>query len=368
MTLIAKTTRQHIPFLVADILFTSEEGKDIPVPIDTGDVKDYIKTMQYKPHQYAQKLHIINPDVCIAMAGDYEEMKAFVSEFRKEIGKHDQIETSIVDNILLKLEKKVPLTISSFIICVARRENNTIKYFELSHPKDKFVTDYSNTFERITASGSGAVDFIEFHQDEGKYNPAISGLDATCMLNIEMLARMMANDIATLEFFHNNWGCGFESIYCANQGFKKIENIAYLYLTANKDSDGNLTKIRPQKVFHIKYEDENMIYSCLNIDNFITTEDNTHVHFFNTNTINNVYVIEPIDAEKTGSIDVKDYSFNTEIIAVGMALESPEQEFDIDGAFLLRNGNSIGYNPNGITLISLEKALIGRMLIKHKQE
>jgi len=81
MTLIATTKNFGHPFLVGDILLTSEDEKiSINLPTNTIDINKYMEFPNGAPVGFCQKIYIIKKNVCVALAGRLNEMTLFLEE------------------------------------------------------------------------------------------------------------------------------------------------------------------------------------------------------------------------------------------------------------------------------------------------
>jgi hypothetical protein len=363
MTLIAKTKRQNVPVLIGDILLTSEKGvENLPIPVNMGHLGKFLSTFQLKPHEYSQKLHIITPNLCVGVAGKYGEIREFIREMRQQCNYYTKIDKSTIEKILDDLDYKKLLQDSAFIISLAESEETQIKWSSLFHPSSIFKTGTSEQFEEIVAVGTGAEKFLEFYQKVKAPCLPDTGLEGVLIYNLQILAKLLAADAAAFYNIQHAWGAGFEIAYFGKSGFEKLDNIAYVLFIATKDESGKILSFGPRKVLHLKYEGENLIYSCLDLSNIAEHRDGEEVHYIIKNTKNEVFVIQPIDNITTSEIIVHDYNFRTEIIALAVIIELAPGTFRVSGAFVNKKGNSVVYNSNGLTLISLNCSIVDEMV------
>jgi hypothetical protein len=98
MTLIASTFSEELPFLLGDILFSSQDNIiDFITPTQIHSYSIPGDNLKFKPSELSQKIYILNDNLAIALAGNKYEMKTLLCQLKSRISYFNYISKEIID-------------------------------------------------------------------------------------------------------------------------------------------------------------------------------------------------------------------------------------------------------------------------------
>lgn len=322
MTLIACTSNFKKPFLIGDLLITSNSvDKSIQLPTNAIDINKYLQPK----HTYAigllQKIYIVKSNVCVALAGDVYEMTEFLKEFTNRCSYFDiitekEIRAFIKDYDILQLFAN-----SAFFIMLMSSEGNQIVAQEFCYPAEKWNSVQSDLFEEAFACGSGRDDFL-YQISEKPYSSDATfekgNIYRAIALNHGLIAKLLATERISLHTLNKNWGGGFETICFDGNKFIKVDQVAYITSYAEFDADGNTGLPFPQLIIYYEYYKDVLFMSSIEIQKWSVQESEENLILISSQYKANMHIAPRIDLPKGSTIEPPPaFSFQTQRISFG---------------------------------------------------
>ena len=176
MSLIASTLNYQMPFLMSDLLWSSENSiETVRFPTNIFDPSKYLPVDQKnKPVKLGQKMYFIKDKICIVFAGLSDEILIFLTLIKQTFEDYNEITKEDIHNFLDKYKLDRNFKDSAFFIThVKNTSKNSIEVTQFYSPPEtnnvntiEFNTDescwnimYDYNYETVSACGSGARDF-----------------------------------------------------------------------------------------------------------------------------------------------------------------------------------------------------------------
>ena len=289
---------------------------------------------------------MISKNTAIAFVGDLRQMKNFYSEL---------VHLSKFYN-----GKLTPETIKSFMGNYLPEEFEKAACLILNASEDpngtlvvnrfivgKWMEDHSVYLDDIVIAGSGKRSFLEQVSAEVFFNSEAENKKTfnNFIKNICTIAELLAKEWSNLETIENLWGAAYEMILHTEQGFEKLDDIAYLISMSVYKPGGNNAIPTPKILLYHKYYDNILVITAVLLGNsvvsyvdgqtLITCEEH-NVKYFPVGTILN----EPL-ANLESQMQK---SFKTNQVAIAYFLTLPDQT----------NFHPIFYNPNTDLIVQFE--------------
>ncbi|RAJ80085.1 hypothetical protein CLV59_105192 [Chitinophaga dinghuensis] len=359
MTLIASTRHNNYPFLIGDILFTSENGNAyLSLPTALGDIQPIIKELKFKPAGYWQKVYIIKPNLAIGMSGLAIEMSNLLKELRLKCNYYDDLTLEDVERILNDYDDTL-FAESTLIACYIEKNKHGNRVMLLPYPNnDRCIQRTSNLFKTIISCGSGAIEFCNQAAVKANFTTMYPDSPLSAITaNITFLARLLAAEMSTLQTIRNFWGAGFEMIYFDGKGFNKFENLAYVIFTAFYDKD--IKRIKPALVLHYHYHNDILYYSSIKIGGYTMTENVNEILYtsIQQNFSYTLYHVLPLDFHPNDKIELDNKSFTTDKIAWCYSITSQDNSIFLPSAYTEGGGIKVEFNEGADLVISMRKDL-----------
>jgi hypothetical protein len=232
MTLIVGTIHKSFPVLMGDILVTTENIKEsknnmmLPTYFG-GDQNELFKGSNRIPVELNQKVYIITPKLCLALAGNLWYLKMFLEGVRDRF-KYLDVTPDNVKSLCDEFDKEF-LSQINFIFFGNYLKGTKRHFFYYGSNVNKEINhDY---FGFCSAAGSGATSFL---QEVNSYRNIIyepSGhkpLEALST-NIYLITKFLLKEKVSTMSIEEGWGCGFEVVCYNGESFYKVDNITYIY-------------------------------------------------------------------------------------------------------------------------------------------
>lgn len=371
MTLIAHTIHCGVPFIIADILFTSPTGDDsMTIPTAFGNADHVLEDLPYKPAEYFQKVYIINSTLALGLAGHADEMESFLKEFRQQCRFYDQLTVDILKRILDEYDMAGSFSNSAGMISLITKTDDHFTPNFIAFPSKSWHFAESSIFESIAACGSGKEDFCVQSTQLGTFQAFAreGSLARAVSANVALLAKLLTGEATTFNSIKNFWGAGFEMIYFDGHGFQKFDNLAYVIFTGHIDQEGNLHSLSPKIVLHYRYYNDILFYSSLNISGYDISNDETSVKFQSLpgSHRDRLYIVPPLDLIQESTEIPSSFSFCTDKVAYGFGLITPDRAVFIPSAYVEGAGVNVEFIECGEVNISLQHALLEEFVKRAK--
>ena len=117
MTLIASTLNNNVPFLISDLLWSSENSNQrVRFPTNIFDPSPYLSfNQENKPVKLGQKMYFINDKVCIIFAGLSDEILNFLILIKYTFQEYDEITKEDIHRFLEKYQLNRNFKDSAFL-------------------------------------------------------------------------------------------------------------------------------------------------------------------------------------------------------------------------------------------------------------
>lgn len=329
MTMIAFTLNYNVPFVVGDLLFTSKKTKDgITLPTQAYDLKERLSDSETVPVDLMQKIYIMKPNLCLALAGDSSKMQDFLEELKmrcKYYGDWD-ISKDIILQFLNDFGLKSNFPNSAFCFMLLEGNPTAFQDIEIGHPPEAWKIIENDLFEKVYVCGTGDEPYLRRIQIESKHKSSHKKGDFFFAIhnNINLFARILAEEKSTSHTTKDGWGGGFEIIYFNGESFLKFENLTYVVFQGEYiNENGDIGELSPTLIMHYKYYDDTLLISSIDITGGRAEVDQINANYFSGNITVNHFKIGTLykDYSESASIPI-DKSFSNERIAVGFALRT----------------------------------------------
>lgn len=329
MTMIAFTLNYNVPFVVGDLLFTSEKTKDgITLPTQAYDLAERLSDSEAVPVELLQKIYILKPNLCLALAGDSSKMQDFLEELKIRCKYYGDWEMTkdIVMQFLNDFGLKANFQKSAFCFMLLEGEPSGFQDIEIGHPPEAWKILENDLFEKVYVCGSGNEPYLRRIQVESKHKSSHRKGDFFFAIqnNINLFARILAEEKSTSHTTKDGWGGGFETIYFNGESFVKFENLTYIVFQGEYiNENGDLGELSPTLIMHYKYYDDTLLITSIDISGGRAEVNDLDTHYYSVNISVNHFKIGTLykDYVESGSIPI-DKSFTNERIAVGFALRT----------------------------------------------
>jgi hypothetical protein len=308
MSLIAYTSNHGFPFIVGDLLISSNQNSSFVPPTSADNVNSLISFAgDFSPNRLSQKIYILKNNLCVALAGDVEKMKEFLRELKIRCSYYEEMKKEHIQKLIADYGEVSDVEI--LIVLVSRTGKKT-RYI------DRFFYGNWNgiqnkSFEKAFATGSGSEDFLK----EIKYSNKVNGKLDDNKLNVNnpyyalsstlcLIVKFLGIERYSLNTIKKYWGAGFEAIYYDGDTFRKLDDITYIVWYGRFDEFDELD-LGPALVLNNQYigdvltiksfqPDGTSFFEVMPIDDCEVTNPKklTSIADFRSNRIANSYVIE----------------------------------------------------------------------------
>jgi hypothetical protein len=224
MTLIAQLTAAGRPFLVSDVLVSTERvagDQEIVLPTRAESPAGVSQGMAFVPSSFARKLIEISPNICVLCAGDFGQIRTLAFRLRS----------------WFQSDSPNPAQIREFFNHFYKREGTAFSaILVVSQQGGKFLSvrignvaeGNSPTYGRYYTAGSGQEileTFLNWKAPDGPVQD-IAALPTV----LAMCSHMLGQEIYSGDTFRANFGGGFEIAHLTSNGFVKADKIFHMFV------------------------------------------------------------------------------------------------------------------------------------------
>lgn len=360
MSLIASTYAEQSPFLIGDLLFSSNDGNtNFRSPTHPDVMAEAAKfTADLKPQDLAQKIFILKDNVCIALAGLEYEMKALLNHLKDSLHFYDSVTRDSMHTILRSFDLNNRFARSEFIILVMEKDEegrffggqftSSSNWIEIEHP----------TFAEVVAGGSGARDFINHLQEPTTYASSFDDdvIKSRLTANMIMLSQWITTEKVTGRNLENLWGGGYEIIFFDGERFTKFSEIAFVVFETKMEPDGTMQRMHPSVINYYKYQGDLLqIYSFRLFRGSIEEESDRLLMVTEAGDYEpHLFLVPPFDTPAGTLLEVPaSHSFETRNVAAGMCVWYENSDTYRPGAFMEANEIGLRFTENGKLEVSM---------------
>ncbi len=325
MTLIACTINFKMPFLIGDLLISSTNPRENFIfPANAALVpEEEWNEMALKPVAFHQKIYVLSENVCVAFAGDFDQIRLLLIELRIRCRIFPNISQDQMVVFLNEYNLEEQFYESSlFMMIIERDENNKVMVQTIRYPTSFWVEAESPDYGRVYASGSGKDEFITQVLSLGK--TALQGepgdLPRTIRLNMAMITRLITVERISLYTLKKNWGGGFEGLYFNGRTFTKLEKFAFVIMEGRFDKDGDIRIPVPKMVLFQQYHNDLLYIFSIETIRCEIEEWEDQIVFRITNSYVRSFKIRSIDGIKDEYELSPPLAFSTNRVGLGYGI------------------------------------------------
>lgn len=342
MTLIASTLNHNMPFLMSDLLWSSEYSNEpVKFPTNDFDPNPYLPADQEeRPVKLGQKMYIIKDKTCIIFAGLNQEIRVFLTIIKETFQNYDKISMNDIHDFLKKYSLETNFKESAFfIIHIEDLPNGSINVGQFYCPNETNIVDpvafnikegcwnimYDPIYEQVSACGSGTEGYLNIIKQPIKFYSRFE--DGNFMKAIQsstmLISKLLTLERVSLYTIKENWGGGFEIAYYNGTKFEKLNKIAYIISHSQFDISGDIELPIPMMIMYYKYINDILYILALEVHKYIIHITETHIIFtsFVGEYSTTLFEVEGIDTENIDDYEMQsDFSFTTDKTAVGYSL------------------------------------------------
>lgn len=322
--MIASTFSEEMPFIIGDLLFSSKEGKpDFMSPTQLSSIPRTAVAYdpEYMPHELWQKIYILRDNLAVALAGDYYEMKTFLQELKLRLTIYETLSKDSIERFLqdFDLSKNFSHSVMLMLLVTPHDDVSYVNRFFYG----RWARLKNEHFGSIWASGSGAESFLRQFDAPVTFTTASprETVDYAIAANLGLLAKWLAIEKGSGITLRDHWGSGFEMIFFNGQQFAKFQEIAFVIFEGRSDENGVTEAVFPAVVIFMRYENEILFITSLNLSGGSWSIAGDHVSYFSAKVEATLFVVPPLDLPMETAIQTKeDLSFETSVIAAGYSV------------------------------------------------
>jgi len=327
MTLIARTRNHFAPTMIADLLITQSNAPNaILLPTIGYDITHLIPVGQPKPVRLAQKLYILNDNICMAFAGIVDEIRSLLEDFQPFCSS-----PAINGERLLQFVKEYDYSNfkkSAYFMMLIENNGIAVSVTEISY--GDFSIGENELFDQTQAIGSGRRDFEMIINEGIKFTSSFKDGDIRqgIVKNGSLIARLLAEERYLLRSLPNQWGGGYELAYYDTRKIVKLDNTAYVIQSGNFVENGEVALILPLMVLYYNYQGENLIITTVEMHNLNKEQDDDFI-VLKSNVINyKKYIVPSVKRGANLADDVGPVqSFETYSIGMGFVIDTPKKVY-----------------------------------------
>lgn len=334
MTLIAITLSNRPPIITADILITSTHGEpELKLPNRPTPLKqEEVHHLNFKPSELLQKLYVIQPNICMCVAGRVYEIKLILEDFRNfcrlksNEGKRWLTFEELKDFFTSYDQDTLKEVVLG--IAVATDEQRGFVFTPDLH-KQYWKGESSNDFGFVITAGSGAEQFlkhINWHHLVGSSHEPGDFMYAK-HVNFSFITKFLAKENKTLKSLEDYWGGFLETCYFNGEKFEKVGKIVFVISDAVSDQNGNMTVPMPRLFIYSQYIDSVLYLTTVEATSFILSESKDSIEFFSKTFVKTLFIVKEIDFTNLPAAlqQDDDLSFISTNIALGINVKINSQ-------------------------------------------
>lgn len=389
MTLIASTINHKMPFLISDLLWSSDQVEN-PTKLPTGHLDNQIYqtlNQQYKPAKLGQKMYFIKDNTCIVFAGLSQEIFIFLTVFRDTFKDVVELGAKQIHDFLQSYEIDRHFSDSAFfIINVEHVTRHAVTVNQFYCPRGTHTVEITNfvvqdgcwntmddaIFDTVSACGTGAEGFLNLIRQQVHFQSRYESGNfmRAIQTNAMLICRLLTIERVSLYTIKENWGAGFEAAYYNGERFEKLCDIAYIVNHSQFDEFGDIGLPIPMLVMYYKYIGDILYIVSIEVFKYTIQDAGRHTHFTSPVGEYAVTVFE-IDGIDTNDINLyefpEDFSFNTDKIAMAYSLITPANKIFNPATFNLGPEIQVKYKQKVSLEILIDTKIINDIRAACKQ-
>jgi len=380
MTLIASTLNHQMPFLMSDLLWSSEQSNEpVRFPTNIFDPSPYLPADQEnKPIKLGQKMYFIKDKVCIVFAGLSEEILNFLTLMKHSFNGYDEITKEDIHRFLQKYKLHRNFRDSAFFIVHVKNstatsievsqfyspsETNMVDPVQLNTEEGSWNIMYNDIYEKVSACGDGTKGFLNVIKQAGELRTRFQQGDfmRAVQTNTILIAKLLTLERVSLYTLKENWGGGFETAYYTGEKFEKIHEIAYVINHGQFDISGDIGLPIPILIMYYKYVRDVLYIVAVEVRKYAIRETGGFVTFTSLagDFLTTLYEVEGIDVANIEDYELpSDFSFITDKVSMGYSLITDKNVIYNPAFFNLGVGVSINFQQGKSIEISILKEFI----------
>jgi len=234
MTLIACIMPRKQPFLIADVLTSSQENRDevLILPTRAYLPPEKLRQMSMKPAGFARKLFEVNPRLVVAFAGNPDHAVQFAERIRDWFLNCDVTNDFIVQFLQTYYSTKL----RDFGVIIGALLPDRFQSYWVG----QIVSGSSERWGDLLVGGSGMKQFANLVFEPADFLAPLGGTEAGDPLtDVLMLAgEFVAREMIAPEPITANFGGAYEVIAPTAEGFFRIDDVWDMFVDVNVDDLG----------------------------------------------------------------------------------------------------------------------------------
>jgi hypothetical protein len=232
MTLIAGYIKNSCPVLLGDVLLSIPKGKGASISTPSWH---HVEEAQQEPLQIVnmvQKVNIVHDHACFAWAGSYVQARVFATALRTHLQANDLDDAKMME-FFKTFDKEDYDGLDCIIYTV---HNGILKRFHRN------ADEYELDGLMVQTGGSGQGHFIKsveyFHKAAADGDMREETVVAP---GLSYIASAFGEQLFTGDGLQDGWGGAFELAYFANGKFQKLDDVLYVFWTAEQNARDEFT-------------------------------------------------------------------------------------------------------------------------------
>lgn len=257
MTMIAIQEKAGFPLIIGDLLTSSSVKTDFMLP--TFNTSIDFPCGKYYPYKLTQKVYIVNPNIVVAIAGDYFKNEIFVNDIKLFFDK----KKATKENMDIFWNKYVNQTMDNEAYGICRVDPDSLET-ECRY-LGKWYTKKTLSMGTINSVGSGTSDFFRMIDSFGEKNLINVKSYYDAIVNFyQIFSAILGEERYFASNILNAWGAGFEIVVFDYQKrtFVKLDEISYVIWRGKYSIEKDEFECVPVATMTNKYLGEALSISC----------------------------------------------------------------------------------------------------------
>jgi hypothetical protein len=368
-----------MPFSFSDLLWSGEEV-DVPAVLPgmpQGYESSYPAGENTRPVGLAQKMYIVADNICIVFCGINKEIRVFLAVFKSTFSPGEPISNDLIHDFLgaYRLERHFKQS-TFFIIYIQNRPNGGITVNQFYCPQETYTVDVrqfkvedgkwnileEDVYEKTSACGSGTEGLLNVIRQPVQYQsmyPKGHFMRAP-QTNASLIAKLLSLQITADYTLPAHWGGGFEIGYYNGNKFLKVDKITYVISQGQFTPEGDINTPIPRVIMHYKYVKNILYITTLEVHKYLIEETDTHISYTSEygEYQQKIFEVPGIDVDNLDAIPMPtDFSFRSELVAVGYSLVTPGNTIFNPSFFNERPAVSIHFQQKKRLTVIFDKRL-----------
>jgi hypothetical protein len=227
MTLIAGYIKNSCPVLLGDVILSSPNGKGPSISTPAWHRAEEAQEEPLQIVNMVQKVNIIHDHACFAWAGSYVQARVFATALRAHLEANDLDDLKMIE-FFKTFDKEDYDDLDCIIYTV---HDGLLKRYHRN------ACDYELDGLMVQTGGTGQAHFIK--SVEHFFHPSADENDTREVTvvapGLSYIASAFGEQLLTGEGMQEGWGGAFELAYYANGKFRKLDDVLYVFWTAEQN-------------------------------------------------------------------------------------------------------------------------------------